>query len=221
MIIPALIAAFLFSTIQCAHQDDVLDDIGGSEYEYGTDIINAAVGYAPDIGHSSVRWESQYTGVGALMTGRFDEFNMDVDFDEFNPENTTLSGTVSLASVNTGEPGRDDGCLQGTLGTADNPDATIVSTSVEKDGVGGYNVTMDLTFHGVTSEVIGKLTYIRAEYFDETSGIRCAPLYIGGFTLEFDFLAKSVFGVESSNIADRMTVKVNIQMKYIIDVNNC
>lgn len=199
--------------VSCTHEDEVLGDIIGTTYTYGDDVVNESDGYVFDHTHSSVRWETAYLGAAALLTGRFNDFVLSIEFDENNPENTKLSGSVILSSVNTGEPGRDGGCLLGTFGTSVSDSASFVSTSVEKDGNGGYVVKGDFTFHGFTNEITGKLTYSGITLFDVDSGVSGAPFNIAGFVMEFDINAKSAFGIQSSSISDRVGIICSGQFK--------
>lgn len=218
----ALVMGFfiIVEIASCTHDDEILDPIEDSTYEYGGDIVKVSDGYNFDKTHSSVRWETAYLANSALLTGRFNSFEGSVDFVQNDPANISFSGKVKLNTVNTGEPGRDQGCLLGTFGVVEGDDvsneATLVSKSVSFDNNGGYNAKADLTFHGVTSEVDVKLNYAGITFFDEGSGIFGAPLNLAGFTAEFQMNAKSIFGIESSNIADLVTVKLNMQFKQPI-----
>ncbi len=212
--------AFLFGVLgffltfqACTHDDDLQADIGPPDYEYGDDVITTSGDWSFDQNHSNVRWETLYLGSGALLTGRFNEFEIDLEFYEDHPENIEIYGRVVLSTVNTGEPARDDGCLQGTLGVEQSDEAIFTSDEVEFDGSGGYNVTGTLDFHGVQDEVVLKLQYVGTTFFDENSGVNGAPLSLAGFTGEFQMNAKTIFGIESGNISDLVVVKINAQFK--------
>jgi len=211
---------FLAEISSCTHDDEFFDDLPTSTFEYGSDMVKVSDGYNFDKTHSSVRWESAYLASSALLTGRFNNFEGTIEFEQDKPENISFSGKVTLSSVNTGEVGRDAGCLLGTFGIVDGDESTdealLVSKSVSFDNNGGYNVVADLTFHGVTSEVDVKLNYAGITSFDENSGIFGAPLNLSGFTAEFQFNALTTFGIESSNIADVVNVKLNMQFKQPI-----
>ena len=209
----SLLFGLAFYMLSCTH-DDVVDlAIDPAEVEYGTDKVSPEEGWSFDQNHSSVRWETAYLGSSALLTGRFNDFVIELDFDEDDPENISVVGKVTLSSVNTGEPGRDGGCLLSTFAVETNDEAIFTSKSVSFDGSGGYEVLADLDFHGVTSEVIMKLSYIGSTRFDESSGLHGAPFTVAGFNGEFEFQAKSIFGIESSNISDRVLVRINAQYK--------
>jgi polyisoprenoid-binding protein YceI len=200
---------FVLQMPSCTHDDKMESVIPPSDFEYGDDIVSEADGWTYDKTHSSVRWETLYLGTAALLTGRFNNFSTSINFEQDDENQISLSGQVVLSSVNTGEPGRDAGCLLGTFGTEVSDQATVVSKSVKKDGKGGYIVTADLTFHGVTSEVLIQLNYSGTEQLD----LRGIPTLVAGFTAEFEINAKSVFGIVSDNIADRVAIKVNSQYK--------
>ena len=197
----------------CTHDDDAISLITDPTFEYGDDVINVTDGYGFDKTHSSVRYETAYLGTSALLTARFNDFVMDIEFDEANPSNTTIMGQVTLSTHNSGEPGRDAGCILGTFDVATSDIAVFNSTSVEQDGLGKFNVTGELTFHGVTAEVPGKLEYKGNTLFDANSGVFGAPLNVAGFVFEFEFGAKTVFGIESGNISDNIRVIASGQFK--------
>ncbi|HAL83884.1 MAG TPA: hypothetical protein DCO83_17920 [Mucilaginibacter sp.] len=89
--------------------------------------------------HSNVTWSTAFNGVGAPLTGRFNQFGLATltpavmttyattgqplrdsswVFYENAPANTHFSGYVQINTSNTGAPGRDQGCYITTMGTA-------------------------------------------------------------------------------------------------------
>lgn len=205
--------AIMIHNSSCTREDEIDGIIDPPDYQYGNETIKESEGWSFNKSHSSVTWETDYLGVSALLTGRFNFFGTTVEFDEDNPENSSISGYVVLSSVNTGEPGRDAGCLLNTFGVTTSDTAKFQSTSIEFDNLGGYTARANLTFHGFTKEVPVRLRYTKATYFDANSGLSGAPFYISGLTGEFEFNAKTDFGIVSSNIADRVRVKINAQFK--------
>jgi len=206
--------AVMIHSLSCTRDDEAVGPIDPPDYQYGTETVNTLEGWNFDKTHSSVLWETDYLGVSALLTGRFNSFGAKVQFDEDNPELSSLSGYVVLSSVNTGEPGRDAGCLLNTFGVTTISDtAKFQTTSIEFDNLGGYIAHADLDFHGVKKEVLMKLTYVKSTHFDASSGIGGAPLSIAGLSGQFEFNAKSDFGIVSSSVADRVRIKVNAQFK--------
>lgn len=205
--------AIMVHSSSCTREDEIVGQIDLPNFEYGDETVKVSEGWAFNKTHSSVLWETDYLGVAALLTGRFNTFSAVAEWDEDNPENSVLSGFVVLSSVNTGEPGRDAGCLLNTFGTATYDTAKFVTTSIDFDDLGAYNGKANLTFHGVTKEVPVKITYIKTTRFDENSGLSGAPFSIAGLRGEFEMNAISDFGIVSANIADRVRIIVNTQFK--------
>jgi polyisoprenoid-binding protein YceI len=218
-LIIALCVTSLGYIVSCTHDDEIVSS-NGTNIQRGTAVIKVSDGWAYDKTHSNVMWETAYIGSGALLTGRFNMFGLtSFSFDEANPANTSFEGWVRLNTVNTGEPGRDGGCLLGTYGTAagkvDEPEnvAKIVSKSIQPSTTDkGYIVNLDLTFHGVTKSLTGKLDYSGTTDFP--AGYAGANAFsLAGFNLTFQFFAKTDFGIVSNNIADKVTIKCNAEFK--------
>lgn len=193
--------------------------INGAPSDFSATNVPVGTWYA-DKSHSNVMWESPYKAFGSLLTGRFNYFVVeDLNFDEAVPSNIAFKGYVRLNSVNTGEPGRDGGCLAGngdastfktTLDMTTEPanQATIVS----KPGTGRYSATdagffvdADLTFLGVTKQVTVKLFYEKQT--DQGS------YTMAGIIAEFDFLAITDFGLSSTNVDDKVKVRINALLR--------
>lgn len=205
---------FLIHTSSCTREDEAIGPIDPINYEYGDETVKNSEGWNMDKAHSSVLWETDYLGVSALLTGRFNLFGSKVEFDEDNPENTTISGYVVLSSVNTGEPGRDAGCLLNTFGVTTISDtAKFVTTNIEFDNKGGYIARANLEFRGVTKEVLMRLNYVKRTRFDVDSGLNGTPFSVAGLVGQFEFNAKSDFGIVSSNISDAVRIRINCQFK--------
>lgn len=202
--------------VSCTHEDDIAPSTG-PKIEFGNSVITAGVNkWKHDKSHSSVLWETAYLGQSGLLTGRFNSFGVaNMNFDESKPENTSFEGWVRLNTVNTGEPGRDAGCLLGTFGTAagltdeTNNLAKLKSKKVEKSKTDkSYIVTFDMTFMGKTKEYTGKLTYVPMSTIPASG--TAAAYDVFGLQLEYQFFAKTDFGIVSSNIADKVGVKLNM-----------
>lgn len=200
--------AIMVHSSSCTREDEVVGQIDPPDFEYSSETVKMSEGWTFDKTHSNVMWETDYRGVGALLTGRFNSFGASTEFDADNPETSKLSGYVVLSSVNTGEPGRDAGCLLTTFATATYDTAKFETTSIEFDNLGGYNAKANLTFHGVTKEVPVKIYYIDSTHIEGTN-----PYFLAGIAAQFEFNAKSDFLIESANIADRVRIRINTQYR--------
>jgi len=209
-------SVYLFS---CQHENELLTT-NGPKIERGTQkltLTDAKVSF--DKTHSNVMWETAYLGGLSLLTGRFDTLGFtSFNFDEASPANTNFEAWVWINKVNTSEPGRDKGCLQTTFGvntsmTAQTENiAKVKTTSVElSPSDKGYIVKADLTFHGVTKQITGKLVYDGMV----TTGTGATAKYNYGFSFEFQILAKSDFAIASTSIADKVDVRCNAIFRQV------
>src|SRR5690349_11164508 len=114
----AVIIACVGYVVSCKHDDLVLPE-GTLNLERG----DASIGFKDgktvfDTAHSNVNWSTPYLGEVSILTGRFNVFGFNkFNFEENNPDSIYFEARVYLNSVNTGEPGRDTGCLQHTFGS--------------------------------------------------------------------------------------------------------
>jgi polyisoprenoid-binding protein YceI len=102
-----------------------------------------------DPAHSKVGFSVKHMGI-ATVRGVFGEFNGTLEVGD----EITASGSVTTASVDTNEQGRDDHLRSPDFFHAEeHPELTFTSTRIEADGDDEFTVTGDLTIHGVTREV--------------------------------------------------------------------
>jgi len=216
----ALIAGMVTYLAACTHDDIALpSNSNGSKITRGTESIGFNDGKTSfDKVHSNVNWSTPYLGEVSILTGRFNTFGFNsFNFEESNPDSIYFEAYVYLNSVNTSEPGRDQGCLLHTFGTAagaeyiDSNLAIIKTKKVEFSTTDkGYIVTADLTFHAVTNEVTAKMDF--AGKTSETFNGSTFDVY--GFNLAFSIAAISDFGIESTSIADNVDIKCGAAFKH-------
>jgi polyisoprenoid-binding protein YceI len=182
----------------------------------GDETVSSSGGWNFEKNHSTVRWETMYHGDHAFVTGRFDDFAANIEFDEADPASTDIDIWVRLSECYTSEPGRDNlgGCMNGYLGVEHNGD-TLMDGSLDPAGIvsstdtawfkskstvkygDGYLTKGDFTFRGVTDEVELFFRYYGRQEYTSFSG---AVVIKSSFQGEFIFKAKSVFGVDTDNI---------------------
>jgi polyisoprenoid-binding protein YceI len=213
LVLATLITGYAYIA-SCTH-DDALIESNGPAIARGTQVLQfpSDTKVSFDKTHSNVGWETAYLGDLSLLTGRFDTMGITIfNFDEANPANTNFEAWVWINKVNTSEPRRDTGCLQTTFGTTNSMTTDAANVAIVKSKSiqfsptdNGYIVKFDLTFHGVTNELTGKLFYDGLTVTG--SGATAKNVY--GFSFDFQFLAISDFGIVSNNIGDLITVKCN------------
>ncbi|MDB5123571.1 MAG: hypothetical protein JWP94_1700 [Mucilaginibacter sp.] len=187
--------------------------------------------------HSAVNWSTPFQAVGAPLTGKFNQFGIaDISsaqmqnyvtaaqpladtswsFYENQPKKIHFSGYVQINQVNTGEPGRDQGCLVSTLGTSAivagtqnltvSNIALIKTTSVDFDPLSNdYLATFNFTWLGkmgapVTESIVGRLTYVPAAVTGTHKEF--------GLVLKFQINCRH-YGVTSTNVADIIAIEVH------------
>lgn len=216
--------------MQCQHDDQAIIPVKGPDpivrgnevlsctdctpVDFNANNVDKGVWYF-DKSHANVNWSTPYRLLGSPLTGRFDYFYVTtLTFNEQDPTNIAFSGGVRLNTVNTGEPGRDDGCLLTTYGTdgVKTIETENIASLVSIPGTGrysttdeGYLVDANMTFHGFTKSVVVKLSY-----FKQTDQ---GTYMMAGLTAEFVFLAKTDFGIVSGNIDDKVTITINTNFK--------
>lgn len=186
----------------------------GASADFNTSAVPPGTWYF-DKSHSNAMWETPYKSLGSLLTGRFNYFVLqNLNFDEGVPTNISFEGYVRLNTVNTGEPGRDGGCLLTTYGTDATKTTEIenIASLITIPGTGRYSATdegffvdANFTFHGVTKKVVVKFYYEKQT--DQ------GTFYMAGISAEFEFLALTDHAISSTNIDDHVKVRINTLLR--------
>ena len=109
-----------------------------------------------DKAHSTMGFQIRH--LFSKVPGKFDDFSGQIQFDEANPEQSSVEVTINTASVDTGVKMRDDDLRSPNFFDVKKfPEITFKSTSVKKTGENTADVTGDLTMHGVTKPVVLKV----------------------------------------------------------------
>ena len=152
----------------------------------GAAIARAADEYAIDPMHSGVTFKISHLGL-SWVHGRFDELSGHFTIDPQDPASCSFALTINAQSVDTNNRKRDDHLRSPDFFNVKQfPTITFKSTSVQpvKDG---YDVTGDLTMHGVTRPVTFKLVGGRNAEFPR-------GVHRTGFSAEF-VVKRSEFGI--------------------------
>ena len=118
-----------------------------------TDLSTLTPGtWTVDPAHSTVGFVARHLMI-TKVRGRFTDFSGSLEVAE-NPLQSHVVATVNLASVDTGDAGRDAHLLNADFFDLEerSPTMTFVSTGI-KDDDGDYVLFGDLTINGVTRQV--------------------------------------------------------------------
>ncbi|HLM08355.1 MAG TPA: YceI family protein [Thermoleophilaceae bacterium] len=108
--------------------------------------------YTVDPIHSRVEFAVKHLGI-ATVKGTFGGFEGSLDLGE-DLASVRASGTVEVASIDTGEPNRDAHLRSPDFFDADNhPQIRFESKQVRPSGDGEFEIVGELTMRGVTREI--------------------------------------------------------------------
>lgn len=116
-------------------------------------VAVAADSYKVDASHSSINFRILHFGAGYTY-GRFNDFAGTVSFDDANPGASKVEVTVQATSVDTGVVKRDDHLRSPDFfSVKEFPTISFVGKSYTKKADGSWDVTGELTLHGVKKTV--------------------------------------------------------------------
>lgn len=108
-----------------------------------------------DVAHSSVDFQIKHM-MFAKVSGSFNSFSAQIDADPADLTSAAISFSIDVASIDTRNDDRDNHLRSADFFDVENhPTLTFTATSIVKTDDGEYDVTGDLSLHGVTkSETI-------------------------------------------------------------------
>jgi polyisoprenoid-binding protein YceI len=118
-----------------------------------------AATFRVDAIHSTVIFRVKHMNA-SYAYGRFNNLSGSFTIDEANPANSSFDFTVKVDSIDTADAKR-DGHLKNTdfFNAKQFPTITFKSKSVKAAAKGEYEVTGDLTLHGVTKSITTKIAH--------------------------------------------------------------
>jgi polyisoprenoid-binding protein YceI len=112
----------------------------------------AADAFNIDKAHSSAEFKIRHM-VGNV-TGKFNDFAGVVNIDKANPAASSVEFTIQASSIDTGNANRDQDLRSANFFEVEKfPTITFKSEKIAAKGKDSYDVTGDLTMHGVTKKV--------------------------------------------------------------------
>jgi polyisoprenoid-binding protein YceI len=116
-------------------------------------VFAAPQTYVVDRPHSQATFTIRH--MMSKVTGKFDDFTGAINLDRANAAASSVEFTIKTASINTGDPNRDKHLRTPDFFDAEkNPEIHFKSTAIAPSKTKNvYDVTGDLTMHGVTKRV--------------------------------------------------------------------
>lgn len=119
----------------------------------------AAEPWTIDKGHSSATFKVRH--FTANVVGQFRDFEGNIDLDRANPARSSVAFTIQTKSIDTGSERRDNHLRSADFFEVEKfPTITFKSTSVAAKSADTFEVTGDLTMHGVTKRVTLPVTFL-------------------------------------------------------------
>jgi polyisoprenoid-binding protein YceI len=120
-----------------------------------TTAVSAKAGaatYTIDKAHSEVTFQVRH--LLTKVRGRFSDFDGAISFDPARPEASAVQATIQAGSIDTNEPQRDAHLKSGDFFDVEKfPTLAFTSRGVTRKSDETYEVSGDLTIHGVTRPV--------------------------------------------------------------------
>lgn len=124
-----------------------------------TDFLPLTGTYTLDAVHSRVGFVARHAMV-TKVRGAFNEFEGTTTIDGANPENSSVTLSVQVTSVDTRNRQRDDHLLSSDFFEQDKfPTITFASTAIKHVGGNDFEVTGDLTIKGTTKSITFPLEF--------------------------------------------------------------
>ncbi|MEN2766647.1 YceI family protein [Ornithinibacillus xuwenensis] len=167
--------------------------------------------WAVDKGHSSLEFTVKHMMMSKVK-GVFTEFDATVEADVNDLTDAKIEFTVDLSSIDTRKEDRDNHLRSADFFDVENyPNMTFVATNIKKTDENEYDVTGDLSIHGVTKPVTFEVT---------VEGVHKDPWgnEVAGFSGEGK-LNRKEFGLvwnaalETGGVLVGEDVKINIELE--------
>jgi polyisoprenoid-binding protein YceI len=168
--------------------------------------------YKIDPAHSSAQFTIRHMMI-TNVRGSFSGVNGTVVFDSESPANTSVDATIDAATLNTHDPARDAHVKSAEfLDVEKFPTITFKSNEIAPAGHGEWNVTGQLTIHGVTKETVLHVEGPTEEAKDPWGNLR-----VGAAATTK--IKRSDFGLSWSSALETGGVLLGDDLKLEVDVS--
>jgi polyisoprenoid-binding protein YceI len=165
--------------------------------------------YKIDPVHSSISFKVRH--FFSYVTGDFKKFEGTIHVDMTHPENSSVTATIDVASIDTKNDKRDEDLRSPDFfDAAKFPTITFKSKSVKKTGPESGDIIGDFTMHGVTREIT-----LHAKFLGKGKGM--GGKSISGWQVTTDPIKRSEYGLNWSKAVEGTAV-VGEEVTIAIDV---
>lgn len=164
-----------------------------------------------DPAHSELSFSVKHLGVSKVR-GKFESFEVTV-VTAPNPGESTITATIDVASVNTGQRDRDAHLRTSDFFLADqHPTMTFVSTGIHLPGGDEFTIEGELTLRGVTRAVVltGELGGVIIDGYGQTKAGASASTKINRH--DFGVSWNAVLEAGGFTLGDEVSIELDIQV---------
>lgn len=169
----------------------------------------AADTYTFDKAHSDVSFQIRH--FLSKVRGRFTDFDGTIVADRARPEASSVEFMIKAASIDTDNENRDKDLRSANFFEVEKyPDITFKSTKVTPRGQDRYDVTGNLTMHGVTKEITLPVTFLGTV----NTGRGEKAGFETGITLnrkDFGIVWNRVLDTGGTTLGDDVIVSINVE----------
>ena len=124
-----------------------------------TAIATQTTTFNVDKAHSEVTFQVRH--LLTKVRGRFSDFEGTIEYDEDDTENSRVNVAIRAASIDTNERDRDNHLRSADFFDVEkHPTLTFASRAIAGKGTAGFDLTGDLTIHGVTRAVTFDVNFL-------------------------------------------------------------
>ena len=188
-------------------------------------VTVAASNYRPEVSawnvdgaHSAISFSVRH--FFTPVKGTFTDYEIDLNFDAENPENSTFEVKVAVASVSTGVEKRDNHLRSADWFETDKyPYMTFKSTSVKRVGTNEFLAVGDLTIKDVTKQVELPITLLGIKDIPEPmqdmmGGVKRIASFESGSEID-----RRDFDVGVGTWAETMIVSPDVAIEIVVEAN--
>lgn len=191
---------------------------GIAEEPVGGVHVEPADSWVVDAPHTEINFSVKH--FFTPVTGTFDDFELTLEYDAENPENSSVEVRIAVASVNTGNERRDNHLRTADFFAADeHPYITFRSTSVSKKSDGTLVARGPLSIRGMTKEVELPIKLLGIQLIpEEMRGMLGGAREIASFQMSTT-VDRGDFGVGTGSWAATMVVGSEVTIDILVEAH--
>lgn len=180
--------------------------------------VAGAATWTADSAHTEIRFSVDH--FFTPVHGAFRDFEIELDYDAENPENSTVEARIQVASLDTGNTRRDEHLRSADWFEAETyPAMTFKSTSVRRNGESGLIARGQLTIRGESQEIELQISLLGVRQIPEPM----RPM-LGGSTEVASFKATAAvdredFQVGVGDWAGTMVVGGEVEIEILLEAH--